>query len=299
MKNNSCYIINFWLGERRYEGSKHNEDIFYFLKKQIECLQNYKHNLTKIIFNFNIIPEHYSYIPYIFELVPKHIQGVEIEINFRENIGISYGAWSDNFAKYKNEYDYFIFNEDDYFFIQNNWDSYLVNKFNSYDDCGYLCMFVHEPQEWNNFRKHAGSSVGIASTESLNKVFSKFGKLPSNSHPIDSTPEKLKVALGEYENTSQVQIDFGFAFLEAGFNIYDVRDDYCILFQKHFPGDKTIPAAKFFEWNSSFLNVAPFYFETKYWYWSSYDPEFTKSYKPSSYKEAINFYNNKIPYYNV
>ena len=69
--------------------------------------------------------------------------------------------------------------EQEYFFVQNNWDSYLVNKYNSHSDCGYLCMVIREPAQWNKFKKHAGSSVGIASTENLMKIYSKYGKLPS------------------------------------------------------------------------------------------------------------------------
>ena len=132
MDNKVCFVTSFWLGERRMESPIYKEDRLYFLKKQIELLQTKKHNLSKIIFNFNIIPEHYSYISKIISLTPKQIQGTEVEINIRENIGISYGAWSDCFSKYKSDYDYYVFNEDDYFFVQDNWDAYLVDKHNSY-----------------------------------------------------------------------------------------------------------------------------------------------------------------------
>jgi len=62
MDNKVCFVTSFWLGERRMESPIYKEDRLYFLKKQIELLQTKKHNLSKIIFNFNIIPEHYSYI---------------------------------------------------------------------------------------------------------------------------------------------------------------------------------------------------------------------------------------------
>ena len=62
MDSKICFVTNFWLGERRFEYSEYKKDNLYFLKKQIEVLQTYKHNLTKIIFNFNVTPEHYPYI---------------------------------------------------------------------------------------------------------------------------------------------------------------------------------------------------------------------------------------------
>jgi hypothetical protein len=37
---------------------------------------------------------------------------------------------------------------------QDNWDGYLVNKHNSYDDCGYLCMSnLENLTSWNNYQK--------------------------------------------------------------------------------------------------------------------------------------------------
>ena len=82
IKNNKvCFITNFWLGERRMESPIYKEDKLYFLKKQIQLLQTKKHNLSKIIFNFNVLPEHYPYISKIIDLTPKQIQGAKVEIN--------------------------------------------------------------------------------------------------------------------------------------------------------------------------------------------------------------------------
>lgn len=290
MDNKICFITNFWIGERRFEYSKYQKDNLYFLKKQIECLQTYKHNLTKIIFNFNIIPEHYKYLSEVYSITPKQIQGAEVEINIRENVGISYGAWSDIFKKYKNKYDYYVFNEDDYFFVQHDWDTYLVNKHNSYSDCGYLCMVLREPAEWNNFKKHAGSSVGIASTENLMKVYSKYGKLPS-------LEKNLVGPDGYYEGWGKVQQDFTFVFLELDLNIYDVRDDFAILFQKFAPGNPEIPTWVFHYHNPNYLQVAPFYFEDNFTFWNGFDLEFTKDYKVTTREEAMYCYNKKHPYH--
>lgn len=292
-KNNfrTCYILNFWLGDRRRGVLKYDEDRLYYLKKQIEILQSTLHNLNKIIFSFNIEPEHYHYFSEIFNIIPKSIQGADCEINLRENFGISYGAWSDLFIKYKSNYDYYIFNEDDYFFIENNWDDYLINKHNSYNDCGYLCMVLREPHSWNGFRKIAGSSVGIASTETLMQIYEKHGKLPSIS--------KLDEITDIYEAGHDVQNKFGFSFLEIGKNIYDVRDDYKILFSKGEPPNfnEHIDVWKFFDWNDKFLNVPAQYFTGSYTYYDCFDLEFLSDYIPTSVDEALYCYNHKEIYY--
>ena len=287
-ESKTCYVINFWLGERRRGVKKCEEDLLYLLKKQIETLQSVKHSLSKIVFTFNVESEHYRFFSQIFNLIPKSIQGSECEINIRENFGISYGAWSDIFEKYKSEYDYYIFTEDDYFFIENDWDSYLVNKHNSYEDCGYLCMMVREPHSWNGYRKLAGSSVGIASSETLMQIYQKYGRLPSINKHSDNV----------YIDGHDIQNKFGFAFLEIGKNVYDIRDDYKIIFSKVAPeGHELVDVWLFFNWNQRFLNVSAEYFSGWYSYYDCWDLEFLSHYKPTTVEEALYCYNNKEIYY--
>ena len=148
---------------------------------------------------------------------------------------MSYSAWSEAFKKHTTQYDYYIFNEDDYFFIENNWDRYLTNKYNSYPDCGYLCPIMREPHYWNQFRKHAGHSVGIASTKNILKL--------KNGLP-HSTPT-------DYTTTEEIQKQFSFSFLEAGLNIYDIRDDYRVAFA--WTEDDGNDIWRFFWWNEKDL----------------------------------------------
>lgn len=287
----TCYVVNFWLGDRRRTTENVKNDKLYLLRKQIEILQTVKHNLNKIVLNFNVETVHYKYLSEIFELTPKSIQGADIEINIRENYGISYGAWSDVFEKYKTGFDYYIFTEDDYFFIEDNWDEYLVNKHDAYDDCGYLCMFLREPHSWNDHRKIAGSSVGISSSKTLMKIFTKHGKLPSL--------QKSDSVTDVYKDGHDIQNKFGYSFIEAGLNVYDVRDEYKIMFSKGEPPElrEHIDVWTFFNWNEKFLSVSVEYFNDSYSYYNCFDLEFQLGYNPTTNKEAIYCYNNKEMYY--
>ena len=49
-ENKVCYVVTFWLGERRFEYPEYKKDNLYFIKQQIKCLESYKQDLTKIIF---------------------------------------------------------------------------------------------------------------------------------------------------------------------------------------------------------------------------------------------------------
>jgi len=208
----TCYVINFYLGDRRFDIDTYATDKLCYLKTQIECLNRYKHSLSKIIFNFNVEPSHYSQLNKALKIIPKIIQNTEVEINIRENIGLSYGAFSEIFGTNMDAYDYYIFNEDDYVIVQDNFDEYLVNKFNSLPNCGYLCGLVRETTDIH--AKHAGMSSGISSYSVLKKVYDKFGELPYAKS-------------GDYSDNECIsQVGQSNAFLQIGYDIYDIREDY-------------------------------------------------------------------------
>jgi hypothetical protein len=284
MKGKVCYVVNFYLGDRRKTVTNYQDDRLFFLKKQIDTLYEYSHSLSKIIFSFNIRQEDYKYVSEIFRITPKYIQGTEVEIHFRENFGMSYAAWSDAFDRNEDKYEYFVFNEDDYFFVENNWDSYLVNKFNSLGDCGYLCMVLREPHHWNDYKKHAAHSVGISSNFVLKQVKNKFGFLPHSKK-------------GDYQsNEKDGQIAQTFSMLELGFNIYDVREDYRVAFGWTEPDN--IDIYRFHWWNEKdLINPAILMTGNGYNWYMMEDGENIKSHKTTTLKEALDCYYNKKTYY--
>lgn len=273
MENKTCYVVNFYLGERRFTIEEQKTDRLLYLKMQILNLLSYKHSLSTIIFNFNFREEDLEYIPKIFDLVPKKIQNADVEVHFRKNYGMSYGAWSDTFDRKEDKYDYFIFNEDDYCFVDNGWDHYLINKFNSFGDCGYLCMKVSEPRRVNNYRKHAGHSTGISSNKVLKDVKEKFGLLPHSQ------------GQDYLSNECDGQIDQTFCMLELGYNIYDIRDDYRVAF------NSVGEINRFHWWNKKdLLNPAILIRNYAHKWNESHGGEYSKDYKVTTIKEALKMY---------
>ncbi len=255
MKPKVCYVVNFYLGERRSEVKPHIEDRLLFLKHQILTLSQYKHNLTKIIFNFNLREEDISSINEIIELTPKQIQTTPVEIIFRQNKGFSYGAWNNAFVKYRDKFDYYIFNEDDYFLVDDNFDDYLVNSFNKYKNCGYFCGVAYEE---DYYPTHAANCFGITSSKILNEIYSKHGKLPGE---MDSYPE-----MG--------QLDHSKAYTDLGYEFYDVRDTYKV-FHSVGGGDSTFIQV-YFAWNNKHLILpARVHFKLHFDFTQPSDEQFT------------------------
>lgn len=208
-----CYIINFWLGERRCPDYRSENNGIFYLEKQIEFLSKVKHNIDTIIFNFNTNDSQYDILTKAVKLIPKKIQNSEVEVNTRQNIGMSYGAFSDCFVKNKDKYEYFLFNEDDYIFVEDFFDKTLIKMFNDKKKCGYLCMVVSD-----DFKRHASHSTGISTNKILSEVYEIKGELPHSKTNNYSSNEK------------EGQIMQSHSFIEIGYDVDDVRDKYRVYF---------------------------------------------------------------------
>jgi hypothetical protein len=278
--NKTCYIINLYFGERRCEFEEMQNDRLFFLKKQLEYLEKYKHSLSTIVFGINIEPEHYNYVNQALLLIPKYIQGANVEIVLRKNIGMSYGTWSDIIDKNRNLYEYYILNEDDYFFVQNNWDAYLINKFNSYDDCGYFCMAVAEPIKEQHYKKHASHASGITSWKVLEQIYNKYGKLPYCDN-------------NDYNGNEQIgQIGQTNLYVQLGFNIYDIRKDYRLAFAMG--PHSAFDIWRLFWWNENDLILpARLVINPEYMWWGSTDLQYSKEHIFTTAEQALFCYTNK------
>ena len=236
----TCYVINFYFGDRRKTPKIYNEDRLIFLKKQIEYLKKIKHNVDNIVFSFNLNHDDFNIIYGYINNIPKRIQNSNIEIVLRKNNGMSYAAWSEYTIKNIDRFDYFIYNEDDYFFSVDNFDKYLVDTFEKYDNCGYLCAISREPSGWNNFKKHAGYAGGITNRKNIKKVFDDF-KLFS------------KIEGNEYKMGESLQIDFTHCFVKNGMEIYDVREKYRVPFSTTLENEPDV--IYFFNYNNEDLLI--------------------------------------------
>lgn len=289
MNKTTCYIVNFYFGDRRRVPNSYNEDRLIFLKTQIETLRKYKNKLSKIVFNFNLEIEHYSIFNKALKIIPNEINGSKIDIKIKEDTSyMSYESFAECYDEYKDQYDYYFFNEDDYYFVKDDWDTYLINKIDSYDDCGALCCCIKEPESMYDYKKHSGSGI-FSSNNSLRKVYNKFGGLPYKNE-----------TKGYYSTAENSQIDMSFCFIEVGLNLYDIRDEFMFPFAINH-GDNDIWLL--YNWNEDILIVPHIYYESiilalySHNHWISFDLQFTKDYKLSNTNVAKYLYKNKINYF--
>tara|TARA_R100000005_G_C4954203_1_gene173418 strand:- start:125 stop:850 length:726 start_codon:yes stop_codon:yes gene_type:complete len=169
MKTN--LVKAFYFGERRKQIKETKTDKFFFLKKQVEYLCKIKHNLDQITFVVNgDIPDGYE----------QEILSLKEKFKFvtlsRDNVGISYGAYSHAVDTFIDDFDFFIFSEDDFIFCQNNFDRIYKEKFYSIDNASMVAAVSQNHDGYH--RKHASVSIYGTSKEILKRIISDHGKLP-------------------------------------------------------------------------------------------------------------------------
>ena len=141
------YVIATWSGPRR----QGNPDLLlsptHYLQQQLLALQSVKHQLQQItIVAPNNPEEPEEFTEFLFQVAFPAAAGVTlaerlppIKIIRRPNEGQSYGSWVEAYLKYTDEFEYYIFVEDDYKPAHPNFDQILAQMYETSKNCGYLC----------------------------------------------------------------------------------------------------------------------------------------------------------------
>lgn len=156
VENRVCLIICFYNGSR--SGNQQN---FYqeYVKAHMECLRRYKNNLSRIV--FAIADDKCT-------KTTIHEDG-EITYVHRSNRGLSFGAWVEISQMYMNQYDYYIYCEDDYVFVQDNFDDILVRQYQQ-KNVDYLVTWKQYEKQHTLSPNELVSTIGIVSHDTLNRL---------------------------------------------------------------------------------------------------------------------------------
>lgn len=211
MKTNINLVVPLYCGPRASHHRKYALDNTVNIKTIIQELNIVPYDLSQITFVINEYPESPSNFLDAIDSIPPKLRDTEVVVLQRENIGMSYGALSYVYGIYRQQFDYYIFCEDDYIFPQSNFDTKLVEMLSFYKNIdssyGYLCMLAIP---WGNIPYHVSISNGLIDSESCEKVWKKYGELPNAAKPE--------------------QITFSLGFTSVGVKICDVTQWYKVGF---------------------------------------------------------------------
>lgn len=132
----------------------------------------------------------------------EKIHSGKIRILHRENYGRSFGGYNYAFEKFKNEYDYFIFTEDDILINGDGYAKKAIDVFESEESVGAVAYQSTSTQNSDGRIGqefiHIHGGVCLSSARMLGELYDKCGMLPhctkNESQRYDDILEKGEVA---------------------------------------------------------------------------------------------------------
>lgn len=161
------YIMAAYLGPRRAEHRPQAIDRLMFVREHLEMLKVVRHSLDRITIVLQTDEYTRPYDRQFEQLLPRKIQGADVDVVVRPNDnGLSYTALAD---AVDGAFDFTIFNEDDYVFTLDYFDTFLRTQLtlaaaSSVPSPSFLCGCVRNHEA---YKVHAAVSSGIAHTSRL------------------------------------------------------------------------------------------------------------------------------------
>jgi hypothetical protein len=143
------------------------------------------------------------------------------KILHNKNLGRSFGAYDGAYQKFKDEYDYWIFTEDDILINGKNYFKIALDNFNCEENTGFVALqgMSIDGLDWESGEhlRHAHSGTIITHIRILNELNNKLGKLP---HCGINDPQDYQACINKGE------IPFTNEILRLGYKGRTVTSDY-------------------------------------------------------------------------
>jgi hypothetical protein len=101
----------------------------------------------------------------------------------RNNVGHSYGAYTDTYESLRDEYDAFYFTEDDFLLKEREFFAITTQALKQDPSIGFFTSYCFNEQ---HPQTHVNGAIGIALTTSLKKIEEKFGRLMPEESYVDN-----------------------------------------------------------------------------------------------------------------
>lgn len=163
----------------------------------------------------------------------KLLNGLElpsgvVRVLTRENTGRSFGGYDFAFKTYGDQYDYYLFTEDDIVVWGDGYAKYAVDYFNSIPNCGFVA-FQGISRRYRNWSVedsiHVHGGVGLTSRTVLSEVVKSMGSLPFASDTHKQSYEAI-IENGEIRFTNVIsKLGYKLCDLPIHMKFYDYAYD--------------------------------------------------------------------------
>lgn len=206
------YVLPTWSGDRRLHDRRYMADKTFYLRKHLRALGRFDHQLAQITVAVPDNPTEPNNFTALINSLTS-IKSTPIVVLRRPNLGLSYGSLSDVYVKYRRDFDYYLFQEDDVCYAQHNFDDKWRSLVEEKPQCGFFCAVIS-----NYLMRHAGVGCGIIRSDALEKVFEKNHRLPY----CNDCRNESQYGRNEVDG----QIGLSQAIIAEGFELHDLESTY-------------------------------------------------------------------------
>ncbi len=199
-----AYLTCAWPGARQYpDGRSGVGTEGFYVRQQHRMLTTLPHTLDRVVVVVNALAEDApdadgpvaepapDFLAALDALAVDPAVGCPVDVLYRpSNLGRAYGAWSYAYGQYRDRFDAYITNEDDYVFRLPQWDVRLLTALaEAGDDVGHVCGYC-EPNDG-----HAAWFNGILRQRALEAMWQAHGELIHRARPVQENQREFTKAL--------------------------------------------------------------------------------------------------------
>ena len=149
----------------------------------------------------------------------KTLNNGTIRVLHRENIGLSYGAYNHSFSVLGDEYDYYLFAEDDVMIYGDNYAQIGIESFEKEENCGFVAYVgistVFESLSYDD-AFHAHGASGLTTPQVLKHVQDIKGSLAYSKSEFEQ--DRLSII-------KHGEIEFTNAIYKLGYSVIEIDKD--------------------------------------------------------------------------
>ena len=196
----NCRVVATYFGPRRSHGGSNTnsltgEDAIRLLTE----LVNYEKTVSSGVKKDTIIVNHdfghekgRRFLEDIHNTPTMDGRIITVNRDWNDGKGESYGSFDYAFKVFKDKYDYWFFNEDDYHLVESNYFSSMIEQLDKDDTVAFIggCRYDHELDGYfikstsNGHDPHAHGGLGCTHKKYLQKAVDTLGHLPHPQMPM-------------------------------------------------------------------------------------------------------------------
>lgn len=142
----------------------------------------------------------------------------QIGVITRSNVGWSFGAYNEAYQIFKNDYNYWLFTEDDIFVGSENYFARLIEKWSEDKFHGFISLIRIIN---HSFGTHCAGGVGFTSSKILEKLNKRRGFLPHHNAPDNM---ELDFIHRKSQIIQQGEVPFTNEILKMGYDLISFSD---------------------------------------------------------------------------